>query len=89
MELLAVFLPLAAAIIAGFGRNIVGDRGAQFITCGAMIIAAICSVILFYSFPQGGLHTVHVLDWISSGDLQVAWALRIDRLSLVMPMCGS
>lgn len=91
MELLAVFSPLVAFLIAGaFGRQI-GDRGAQAVTCFALIIAALASVVLFFDVilnlgTVDESYTTGLMTWISSGDFQVRWALRIDQLSVVM-MC--
>ncbi len=48
MYYLAVFPPLLAAIVAGlFGRSL-GDRGAQVVTCGAMTVAALSSLLVFF-----------------------------------------
>ncbi len=85
MESAIVFLPLIAAFVAGaFGRWI-GDRGAQVITSGAMVVAAVLSLILFI---QVGLHhaprTVELFTWIDSGTFEVSWALRVDALTVVM-----
>lgn len=91
MELLAVFSPLAAFLIAGlFGRRI-GDKGAQFVTCAAVSLAAFSSIILFFEviFTQDmadGAYVTTLMTWITSGDLKVSWALRVDQLSVVM-MC--
>ncbi len=87
MELLAVFLPLIAFAIAGlFGKKI-GDKGCQFITCAAVIIAALSSISLFFNVAYGGTaYTTVLADWINSGDFHIKWALRIDTLSVVM-MC--
>ncbi len=82
-----VFLPLVASIIAGlFGRQ-VGDRGAQIVTCGAMIISAVLSWAAFYQVAlTPGDHSEHVqvLSWIVSGDFNVNWAFQIDTLTAVM-----
>lgn len=87
MELLAVFLPLLAFLIAGlFGKKL-GHTGCQVVTCGAVIIAALSSIILFFEVAMGGQGYVTALaPWIVSGDFVVQWALRIDTLSVVM-MC--
>lgn len=87
MELLAVFLPLIAFVIAGlFGKKI-GDKGCQFVTCGALIVAALASISLFFDVAiGGGGHTTILANWVTSGDFSVNWALRIDTLSVVM-MC--
>jgi NADH-quinone oxidoreductase subunit L len=81
----AVFLPLIGAIIAGFFGRWIGDRGAQLVTCAAMVVAAIFGVALFVEVAiNGQSHVVGLLNWISTGDLQVDWALRFDTLSAVM-----
>ena len=87
MELLAVFLPLIAFLIAGlFGKQI-GDKGCQLVTCGAMIVAAIASTILFFEVAVGGhAYTTVLAPWVVSGEFSVNWALRIDQLAVVM-MC--
>jgi len=91
MELIAVFLPLFAFLIAAlFGKQIT-DKGCEFVTCACMIIAASASVMLFFDviFTENfvnGAYTTQIASWISSGDFKVSWALRIDQLSIVM-MC--
>ncbi len=86
MEYIAVLSPLVGALVAGlFGKQI-GDRGAQFITCALMIAAAAASVMLFreINMGEGQARTIELFTWISSGDLNVKWALRFDQLSAVM-----
>lgn len=92
MEITAVFAPLVGFLLAFlFGKNI-GDKGAQFVTCAGIIIAAIASCILFVEVIFGGDHgegaarTITLMTWISSGALAVDWSLRVDQLSVVM-MC--
>ena len=34
MFVLCIFLPLIAAFIAGLFGRLIGDRGAQYVTCG-------------------------------------------------------
>lgn len=85
LELIAVFAPLVGFLIAFlFGKSI-GDKGAQFITCAGVILAAIASCTLFVVVSYGGQpYTVELMTWISSGALDVKWALRFDTLSVVM-----
>lgn len=91
MELLAVFPPLVAFVIAFlFGKQI-GDKGAQFITCSGVIIAALssCSLfveVIFANDMMGDPRTVQLMTWMASGDFVVDWALRVDQLAVVM-MC--
>jgi NADH-quinone oxidoreductase subunit L len=80
-----VFLPLIGAIIAGFGGRLIGDRGAQLVTCGAMALAAALGIVLFIDVALGGANrTIDIATWMSSGSFEVAWALRFDTLSAVM-----
>ncbi len=86
MAQILVFFPLLAAIVAGFFHKIIGDKGAQIITSGAVIISAICSALFFIDINLNGSepHTITLLSWIHSGDFKVDWALRIDQLTAVM-----
>jgi NADH-quinone oxidoreductase subunit L len=94
LEILAVFAPLVGFLLAFlFGKNM-GDKGAQIVTCGGIIIAAIASIMLFFEIiMSGGEHghggeprTITLMTWFTSGTLSVDWALRIDQLAVVM-MC--
>src|SRR5690606_4733121 len=79
-----VFLPLIGALIAGFGGRFIGDRGAQVATCGAMLLAALLSVVAFFDIALGGNpQTILLSDWIRSGTFEASWALRFDTLTAV------
>ncbi len=85
MEYLAVFSPLFAFVIAFFFGNALGHRGAQIVTCSAIVIAALCSIGLFFKVALGGESYVLSLgEWITSGSFEVSWALRFDTLSVIM-----
>lgn len=88
MELLAVFLPLFAFLIAGLAGKQIGDRGCQIVTSACVIISALCSILLFYEIgmSDGSAYTTVLYTWIESGGFDVSWSLRIDTLSVVM-MC--
>ncbi len=87
MELVAVFAPLAGFLIAFlFGKQI-GAKGAQFVTCTGLILAAMASIGLFYDvIIQSSPRIVHLATWIAAGDFEVLWQLRIDQLTVIM-MC--
>lgn len=87
MELLAVFPSLIAFVIAFlFGKQIT-DRGCQFITCAAVIIAAFVSCVLFFDVILGQApRIVPLANWVVSGDFSASWSLRVDQLTVVM-MC--
>jgi len=87
MSVLAiVFLPLLAAIIAGLFGRWIGSTTAKAVATGSLFLGAALSWPIFLSFVAGGSHeyVVPVLDWIHSGDLNVAWELRVDALTAVM-----
>ena len=85
---LIVFLPLLAAAIAGLFCRVIGDRPAQFVTCAALLAAAVLSCWVFVRIGFGPadqkLVVVKLFTWIGSGTLDVDWALRIDTLTAVM-----
>jgi NADH-quinone oxidoreductase subunit L len=80
-----VFLPLIAAIVAGFFGRAIGDRGSQLVTCGALLLAAALGVVLFrdiLALPQPEI--IPLFRWIVAGGVSVAWSIRLDTLSGVM-----
>ncbi len=80
-----VFLPLFAFLIVGALGRVLGDRPSQWITCGAVIISAVLSLVAFWQVALGGQPVkVEVASWIVSGTFDVSWSLRIDQLTAVM-----
>ena len=85
MYSLAIFLPLIGALIAGFFGRAIGDRGAQLVTCGLVILAAAISIIAFVDIALlGNPYHADLGTWISSGSFEARWALRMDALTAVM-----
>jgi len=85
LSVAAVFLPLLGSIIAGFFGRWIGDRGAQLVTCLAMLGSAAAGVVLFIQVALGGQDFVTPLfSFIDAVQLQVDWALKFDTLSAVM-----
>ncbi len=85
MYSLAIFLPLIGALVAGFFGRAIGDRGAQLVTCGLVILAAVISLVAFVDIAlMGNPHHADLATWISSGTLEARWALRFDPLAAVM-----
>jgi len=84
--LLIVFLPLAAAIVAGLGNRAIGNVPAKLVTTGALFTSCALSWPIFIAFLGGdAVKTVTpVFEWIRSGSLDIAWALRVDALTAVM-----
>jgi NADH-quinone oxidoreductase subunit L len=62
-----------------------GSRAAELITTGLLLVAAALSWFAFVDV--GVMHhdaRIALFPWIESGDLQVAWSLRVDTLTAVM-----
>jgi NADH-quinone oxidoreductase subunit L len=80
-----VFLPLFAALIAGFFGRALGDRGSQLITCGALLLSAVLGVFVFRDILDAeGARVIPLVSWIIAGGVDVTWSLRLDTLSGVM-----
>ncbi|MCG8596467.1 MAG: NADH-quinone oxidoreductase subunit L [Kiloniellales bacterium] len=85
MDVIAVFAPLLGAAIAGLFGSRIGDRGAQLLTCGLMLLSGFFSILIFKTVVvDGETWTTEIFTWIDSGTFEVSWALRIDTLSAVM-----
>ncbi|MBB4265029.1 NADH-quinone oxidoreductase subunit L [Roseospira visakhapatnamensis] len=85
MYVATIFLPLLGALVVGFFGRRLGDTASQWITSGAMGLSALLAVALFWEVAiLGQAQTIDLLAFISSGDLAVSWALKVDTLSAVM-----
>jgi NADH-quinone oxidoreductase subunit L len=83
MEKFILLAPFVGSLIAGFGWRFIGEKGAQWLTTGILFLCAALSWVLFLNF-DGQAYTIHLLDWINSGTLSTDWAIRIDRLTVIM-----
>lgn len=81
-----VFLPLIGFLLAGLFSKSLGAKGSEYITTGLLIISAVLSWIAFltHAFSDVAPYTVPVMQWVSSGDLNVSWAFYVDTLTVVM-----
>ena len=85
MEKLIIFLPLLAAIISGFFGKIVGNKASQLITSLFVSISALLSIYVFYNVTIFDYsNNIVITKWITSGDLDVNWSIKIDQLSAIM-----
>ncbi len=90
----AIFLPLLGAALAGVLSFVSAetkeakhriDRYAQWISCGALGLAALLSILIFKSVVLDSQpRTVELFTWIDSGALEISWALKFDALTAVM-----
>ena len=80
-----VFLPILGALIAGFFGRFIGPRPAELITSGFMVLAALLSWVAFWQVGIGhATDKITLMRWVTSGDLDVSWAIRVDTLTAVM-----
>jgi NADH-quinone oxidoreductase subunit L len=80
-----VFLPILASAIAGLGGRFIGARASELVTTAALFVSAALSIYAFYDVCYlGHAHIVRLATWITSGDLEVDWAIRVDSLTAVM-----
>ncbi len=88
MDAAVVFLPLIGAIVAGFFRHALGDRGAQVVSCTLMSLSTLFALILFARVPLGGEEAwvTPLFTWFESGSFKLAWAIQVDSLSVCMMM---
>jgi NADH-quinone oxidoreductase subunit L len=85
MAVAVVFLPLLAAAIAGFFGRVIGDRGSQLVTCGALLLSAALGAFLFRDIlATEGVRVIPLAHWIVAGGVDVTWSIRLDTLSGVM-----
>jgi NADH-quinone oxidoreductase subunit L len=58
----------------------------EYVTTALVMIAALLSWVAFFQYGLGdaGATRVQVLRWMTSGDLAVDWALRIDTMTVIM-----
>jgi NADH-quinone oxidoreductase subunit L len=82
----AVLAPLLGSLVALLLGRQIGDRAAQAVTIGLMILAALWGVSAFVQLEyQGvGTGTVVLTNWVQAGTFHVEWALRYDALAAVM-----
>jgi NADH-quinone oxidoreductase subunit L len=80
-----VFLPIIASAIAGLGGRFIGARMCELVTTAALFVSAALSIFAFYDVAiLGHSQIVTLTQWITSGDVEVNWAIRVDTLTAVM-----
>ncbi len=90
MESFVVLLPLFGALLAMPVGRAIGPRAAELLTTGLLLIAAVIAWFLLFDVTSlmgndgGGVRTIELFTWISSGGFKAVWAVRLDALSAVM-----
>ncbi len=80
-----VFLPLVSFLIVGIFGKLLGDRGSGVLSTLLVLTAAVFAAITFKNIAiDGQTARVLIMPWMNSGDLHIAWSLRVDTLTAVM-----
>ena len=83
-----LLLPLFGAILAGILGKRLGEHAAEYTATILLCVSALLSIgAFFFDLPRieaGKPELITLLQFISSGSLQVDWAIRIDALTAVM-----
>jgi len=78
-----LILPLIGAIVAGFFNRFTGEKLAMAIPTALLFVACAFSWYAFFTI-HGHEHSIPLMRFIESGDLQSAWSIRVDQLTGVM-----
>ncbi|HEX3808890.1 MAG TPA: NADH-quinone oxidoreductase subunit L [Rhizomicrobium sp.] len=85
MYLAIVFLPLLGAAIAGLFGRVIGARAGEVVTTTFLFVSAALSCYAFYDVAMmGHSQIVHLAQWVTSGDFEADWTIRVDSLTAVM-----
>jgi NADH-quinone oxidoreductase subunit L len=85
IDVAIVFLPLLGALIAGLFCRQIGDRVAQVVTCGPLLLSMVLAIIVFFDVAYGGhARTTELFTWFNAGNFTASWAIRVDSLTAVM-----
>jgi NADH-quinone oxidoreductase subunit L len=80
-----VFLPIVGSFIAGLFGRIIGARASELVTTVLLFVSATLSCYAFYDVAlMGHGAIVHIMPWITSGDFEADWTIRVDTLTAVM-----
>ena len=85
--LLAIpLLPLAAAIVAGLGGRLIGRAGAHTVTCLAVGVSCVLSVMVLKQMWWDGVpaYDARVYTWLVSDSMHMQVGFLIDRLTALM-----
>src|SRR3984893_5125654 len=88
MLVLIPLFPFAGFLLNAFLGRRISKAAAGALACGSMIASFGVAVVAVWRLvglpPQSRAITQPVFDWITSGDFDVSFALRLDPLSAVM-----
>ncbi|HVZ26285.1 MAG TPA: NADH-quinone oxidoreductase subunit L, partial [Sediminibacterium sp.] len=78
---LVPLFPLLGFLVNGLGRNRLSRRMTGWVGCGAILLAFICSLLVFNDVRLHGAAVVTLFPFISAVHIQVPFAFQADALS--------
>jgi len=84
LAVIAAFAPLLGAIVAGLGGKWVSRQGAHSVTIFSVLLAFLCSCVIFYDALQGETLNQTVYRWMTVGDTVFQIGFLVDRLTSLM-----
>ena len=85
MYLTLITLPLLGSIVSGFFGRKVGVTGSHIITCSAVIITTVLSILTFFEVGINNISVyINLFRWIDSESLNVSWGFVFDSLTVSM-----
>ncbi len=76
--------PLVGALVAGLAGKWVGTRGAHTVTILGVLIAFICSVMVFSQVNAGARYNATIYEWMVLGKLVMEVGFLVDGLTAMM-----
>ena len=87
MQLLYLIVPLAplvGAVVAGLFGQVIGRRGAHWVTIAGMVVSTLAAGTVFLDVLRGNFYDGPVYTWLASGNVRFEIGFLIDRLSATM-----
>ena len=79
---LIVLFPLIGFLLISTGKSIFKNNSAGIFASLMILASFILSACIFFQSPEA--QTIHLFNWINSGDLVIPFSILIDHVSLIM-----
>ena len=80
---LILVFPLIGFLLIGLGKTFFKNSSAGIFASLTILASFIYSVFVFFELPETGT-TLHLFNWIHSGNLSIPFSILIDRISIIM-----
>ncbi len=76
--------PLAGALLAGLFGRVIGRTGAHVVTIAGVLVALVCSVMVFQDVQAGHTFNGTAYTWLVAGDIKMEVGFLVDTLTATM-----